>query len=306
MLKYIIKRLFTIIPTLFVIMTITFFVIRLVPGGPFDTEKKVPEAIKKNIEAKYHMNEPLVTQYVRYIADITLRFDLGPSYHYRAWSVNDLIAQSLPVSLSIGTLAIILSILLGITFGVISALKQNRFWDYFFMSFSIFGISMPLFLIAPLLILLLARGLHLLPVGGWGNPSQLVIPVLTLSFPYTAYIARLTKAGILENIRKDFVTTARAKGLPEKTILIRHVLKGSLIPVVSFLGPAYAGIITGSMVVELICGIPGMGRDFVQAAFNRDYLLITGVLLVYSLLLVVMNFIVDIVYALLDPRIRYK
>jgi oligopeptide transport system permease protein len=306
MIKYILRRLLTIIPTLFLIMTITFFVIRLVPGGPFDTEKKLPDAVKANIEKKYHSNEPLLNQYFRYLGDIVFHFDLGPSYHYQGWSVNDLIAQSLPVSLLIGTLAIIISITLGITIGVVSALKQNRFLDYFFMGFSILGISMPLFLIAPLLILLLARGLHWVPVGGWGDPVNLIVPVLTLSFPYTAYIARLTKAGILENVRKDFVTTARAKGLSERAILFRHVLKGSLIPVVSYIGPAYAGIITGSMVVEQICGVPGMGRDFVQAAFNRDYLLITGVLLVYSLLLVLMNFVVDIAYAVLDPRIRYK
>jgi len=240
------------------------------------------------------------------MGDVLFKFDLGPSFHYRGWSVNEIISNSLPVSLLIGTLSITLALLFGISLGIIAAVKQNKIWDYFTMGFSIIGISTPLFLIAPVLILVLARLLHLVPVGGWGSPAQIVIPVLTLSFPYLAYIARLTKAGLLDNIRKDYVITARAKGLSESTILFRHVLKGSLIPVVSFTGPAFAGIITGSMVVELICSIPGMGRDFVQAAFNRDYTLIAGVLLTYSLLLIMMNFIVDIVYVLLDPRIKYR
>jgi oligopeptide transport system permease protein len=306
MLKYGLKRLVSSVPTFFIILTVVFFMIRLVPGGPFDSEKKIPDVLKQNLEKKYHLDEPLWKQYFRYVGDVVFRFDLGPSFHYRGWSVNDLIGRSLPVSLLIGTLAIILALILGILSGIISALKQNTFLDYLFMSISIFGISMPLFLIAPLLILLLARWLHLVPVGGWGMPSQLIIPALALSLPYTAYIARLTKAGMLENMRKDFVMTARSKGLPETTILFRHVLKGSLIPVISFLGPAYAGIVTGSMIVEEICNIPGMGRDFVQAAFNRDYTLIAGVLLVYSLLLIFMNLLVDLIYALLDPRIRYR
>jgi oligopeptide transport system permease protein len=306
MLKFLAARFLSTIPTVFIIMTMIFFVIRAVPGGPFDTEKKIPDALKQNIERKYHLDESLPRQYLRWLGDITFRFDLGPSFHYRGWSVNDLIAQSLPVSLLVGTLALLLALVFGLVFGSVSALRQNGFWDYLLMTFSVFGISLPLFLIAPLLILLFARLLHLLPVGGWGGPLNLIIPAVTLALPYTAYVARLTKAGLLDQLRRDYVVTARAKGLPETTILTRHVLRGSLIPVVSFLGPAYAGIVTGSMVVEQICNVPGMGRDFVQAAFNRDYTLIAGVLLVYSLLLVAANFLVDVLYAALDPRIQYR
>ncbi len=243
--------------------------IRLVPGGPFDAEKKLPESIRKNLEKKYHMDEPLVKQYLRYMSDVVLRFDFGPSFSDRARTVNDLIALKLPVSFTIGSLAILLALVFGMLIGIVSALKQNKFLDYFFMSFALLGISAPLFLIAPLFILLFARLLGWVPVAGWGRFGNLLIPVLSLSLPYMAYISRLTKAGVLDIIRSDFVTTARAKGLSERTIMIKHVLKGGIIPVVSFLGPAFAGIITGSMVIEQICHIPGMGRDFILAAIDQ-------------------------------------
>ena len=306
MLKYILRRILFLIPTLLIIITIIFFVIRLAPGGPFDAEKKIPEIIKQNLEKKYHLDESLIKQYFRYMADIIFKFDLGPSYSDRARSVNDLIAQKLPVSFTIGSLAILIAFIFGVTIGIISALKQNKFLDYFFMSFALVGISAPLFLIAPVFILLFARLLGLVPVAGWGSFGNLLVPVLALSLPYTAYISRLTKSGMLDIIRSDFITTARAKGLKERVIIVKHVLRGALIPVVSFLGPAFAGIITGSMVIEQICNIPGMGRDFVLAAFNRDYTLVAGVMITYSVLLLVLNLVVDILYAFMDPIVKNK
>lgn len=306
MTKYILRRLLHLIPTLFIIITIIFFIIRLAPGGPFDTEKKVPEIIKQNLERKYHLDEPLIKQYIRYLGDLVFRLDFGPSFSDRARSVNDLIAMKLPISLTIGSLAILIAFIFGVTIGVISALKQNTFLDYFFMSFALLGISTPLFLIAPVFILLFARILGWVPVAGWGRFSNLLIPVLSLSLPYVAYISRLTKTGMLDIIRSDFVITARAKGLSERVIIIKHVLRGALIPVISFLGPAFAGIITGSMVIEQICNIPGMGRDFVLAAFNRDYTLVAGVMITYSVLLLILNLVVDILYAFLDPRVKYS
>ncbi len=304
MLKYILRRILFLIPTLLIIITIIFFVIRLAPGGPFDAEKKIPEIIKQNLEKKYHLDESLIKQYFRYMADIIFKFDLGPSYSDRARSVNDLIAQKLPVSFTIGSLAILIAFIFGVTIGIISALKQNKFLDYFFMSFALVGISAPLFLIAPVFILLFARLLGLVPVAGWGSFGNLLVPVLALSLPYTAYISRLTKSGMLDIIRSDFITTARAKGLKERVIIVKHVLRGALIPVVSFLGPAFAGIITGSMVIEQICNIPGMGRGFVLAAFHLGYTLVAGVVITYTVLLLVLNLVVDILYAFLDTILK--
>lgn len=306
MLKFIFRRLLNMIPTMLIIITMIFFIIRLVPGGPFDAERNVPEIIKHNLEKKYHLDEPLLKQYLRYMGDLLLRGDFGPSFKYRAYSVNDLIRIKFPVSFQIGSFALLIAFIFGVTFGLISAFKQNTFLDYLFMSFALLGISTPLFVVVPLFIILFARVFHLVPVAGWGRLSNMLVPVLSLALPYTAYITRLTKAGVLDIIRKDFVVTARAKGLSNSTILVKHVLKGSLIPVVTFLGPAFAGIVTGSMVVEQICSIPGMGRDYVLAAFNRDYTLVAGVMITYAALLMLMNFLVDIIYAYLDPRIKYS
>ncbi|NPV39032.1 Oligopeptide transport system permease protein OppB [Brevinematales bacterium NS] len=306
MLRYVVKRFLAMIPTLFVIMTVTFFIIRLVPGGPFSREKQLPEQVLKNLEAKYHLDEPLWKQYFRYMGDILFRLDFGPSFRSRVFTVNDIIKRKFPVSFQVGVEALLVALVFGLTFGIISALYRNKWPDYLFTGISVLGISIPMFVIASLFILVLARWLRLVPVAGWGDYRYHLIPVLSLAWPYMAYITRLTKVGIVENMHKDYVTTARAKGLPESTILVKHVLKGSLIPVASFLGPAFAGIVTGSMVVESICNIPGIGVEFVQSAFNRDYTVITGITIVYATLLVFMNFVVDMVYALLDPRIRYK
>ena len=307
--KYIIRRLLSLIPTMFIIVTLSFFLIRFAPGGPFSSEKKVPEQVLQNLMKKYHMDEPMGKQYLRYLGDV-LRGDFGPSFRYRDSTVNELIADSLPNSIVLGSFALLCATLAGIGVGIISSLKQNRWQDYTAMSIAVVGISVPLFVIGPVLQLAFAMKLHWLPLSGWitgrDGLKAMILPALTLSFPYFAYIARLSRASLLEVLRSDYVRTARAKGLPERVVIVKHVLKGGLLPIVSYLGPAFSGIITGSIVVESVFAIPGVGRIFVQSALNRDYTLIMGEVIVYSLILVAMNFIVDIVYGFLDPRIAYK
>lgn len=307
--KYIIRRFLGLIPTLFIIITISFFIIRIAPGGPFDTERAVPEQILRNLEAKYHLDEPIIQQYGRYLFDI-IRGDLGPSYKYQDHDVNFYIFQSLPNSMLLGVIALAISLTFGISFGTFSAIRQNSFIDYFAMSLAVIGISIPLFVIGPVLMYVFAMRLGWLPTAGWITGEYgwltMIMPAITLSFPYFANIARLTRASMLETLRSDYVRTAKAKGLKNSVIIIKHVLKGALLPVVSYLGPAFAGIITGSVVVEKIFRVPGLGQFFVQSSFNRDYTLIMGVVIVYSVILIVMNFIVDIIYSFLDPRISYK
>jgi oligopeptide transport system permease protein len=309
MTKFIIRRFLSLIPTMFVIVTLSFFLIRIAPGGPFSSEKKLPEVVLQNIMKKFHMDEPMPKQYLRYLGDV-LRGDFGPSYRYKESTVNELIAQSFPTSIVLGTVALALASLAGVGVGIISALKQNRWQDYTAMSLAVVGISVPLFVIGPVLQLVFAMQLKWLPVSGWITGRNgwvtIIMPALTLSFPYFAYIARLSRASILEVLRSDYVRTARAKGLKESVVVAKHVLKGALLPVVSYLGPAFSGIITGSIVVESVFVVPGVGRIFVQSALNRDYTLIMGEVIIYSLILVVMNFAVDVVYGLLDPRIAYK
>jgi oligopeptide transport system permease protein len=309
MTRYIIRRLLGLIPTIFIIVTLSFFLIRFAPGGPFSSEKKLPEAVLQNILKKYHMDEPLPKQYLRYMNDI-LHGDLGPSYRYKESTVNELIAQSFPVSIILGTVALALATLSGIGVGITSAIKQNKWQDYTAMSLAVIGISVPLFVIGPILQLVFGMKLKWLPLSGWITDRKgwvtIILPAITLSFPYFAYIARLSRTSILEAFRSDYVRTARSKGLKESVIIVKHVLKGALLPIVSYLGPAFSGIITGSIVVESIFLVPGVGRIFVQSALNRDYTLIMGEVIVYSLILIVMNFIVDVVYGFLDPRIAYK
>ncbi len=309
MTKYIIRRFLGLFPTIFIIITLSFFIIRIAPGGPFDMEKTIPKQILENIEKKFHMDEPLLVQYGRYLLDM-LRGDLGPSYRYQDRDVNYYIFNSLPNSLLLGLISLTMAVTLGIGVGMISAVKQNTWADYTAMSFAVIGISVPLFVVGPVLMYFLALQWKLLPTSGWITGRHgwvtLIMPALTLAFPYFAYNARLSRASILEVLRSDYVRTARAKGLKERTVLFKHVLKGALLPVVSYLGPAFAGIVTGSVVVETIFRVPGMGKFFVQSAFNRDYTLIMGTVIVYSVLLIIMNFIVDIVYSFLDPRVTYK
>ncbi len=308
MAKYLIRRILSLIPTLFVIVTLSFFLIRLAPGGPFARERDVPEAILQNLMKKYHMDEPLSRQYLRYLGDV-VRWDLGPSFRSKDYSVNDLINAGLPVSMTLGVTSLVLAVVFGVAVGIMSALKQNKWQDYVAVSIAVIGISVPLFVIGPVLQLIFAMKLKILPLGQWFSTNgwvAIILPAITLSFPYFAYIARLSRASLLEVLRSDYVRTARAKGLKESTVIGKHVLKGALLPVVTYLGPAFSGIVIGSVVVETIFLVPGIGRPFVNSAINRDYTLIMGDVIVYSLILVVANLIVDILYGFLDPRITYK
>ena len=306
MLRYAFKRLLGAIPTLVVLITLAFFMIRIAPGGPFDTEKALPPEIEANLNAAYHLDEPLWQQYLRYMGNI-LQGDFGPSFQYKEFSVNELIGQGFPVSLTIGGLAILLALVVGSTLGTIAALRQNKPTDYTVMTLAMTGISIPNFVVAPLLILVFAVGLGWFPAGGWedGGLSKMVLPVIALSLPYIAYISRLMRSSMIETLRSNYIRTARAKGMAEHTIILRHALKPAFLPVLSFLGPAAAAIITGSVVIEKIFGIPGLGRYFVQGALNRDYTLVMGVVIFYGILIIVFNFLVDLLYGALDPKVRY-
>lgn len=305
MLTYSLRRFLGAWPTLLVLVTLSFFLVRAAPGGPFDAEKNLPPEIEANLAAKYHLDEPLWQQYLRYLGDLACG-DLGPSFKYADYTVNELIAQGFPVSLRLGLAAMAVALLIGLPAGMLAALRQNRPLDHVTMAAAMTGISVPGFVVAPLLILVFAVHLGWLPAGGLsGGLSAWILPVTALSLPLLAYIARLTRASLIEVWRSPFIRTARAKGLPLRVILVRHALKPTLLPVVSFLGPALAGVITGSVVIEAIFGIPGLGRYFVQGALNRDYTLVMGVVVFYGALIIVFNFLVDLLYALLDPRVRY-
>ncbi|MES1944669.1 oligopeptide transport system permease OppB [Salinisphaera sp. PC39] len=304
MLAYAIRRIAGAIPTLLILLTLAFVMIRAAPGGPFDAEKQLPPQIEANLRAKYHLDEPLYEQYARYLWDV-MHFDFGPSFQYQDLTVNQLIASGFPVSLKLGLASLVFALLLGVPIGILAALRQNRITDYGLMTLAMLGISIPNFVLAPLLILLLAVHRDWLPAGGLGGPSHYVIPVIALGTAIMAYVARLTRGSTIEVLRSDYIRTARAKGLPMRRVLFLHALPAALTPVVSFLGPATAGIITGSVVIETIFGIPGLGRFFVQGALNRDYTLVMGVVLFYGILIVVFNLIVDLVYAWLDPRVKY-
>lgn len=303
--SYSVRRLAGAIPTLLVLVTLTFFMIRIAPGGPFDTEKALPPAIEANLAAKYHLDEPLWRQYRRYLGQLA-RGDLGPSFHYEDYTVNELIAQGLPVSATIGVAAMVLALFLGVAAGTVAALRQNRAADHMVMTLAMTGISIPSFVVAPLLILAFAVQLGWLPAGGTGGPGHLILPVLALALPPVAYIARLTRGGLIEVWRQPYIRTARAKGLPMWLILARHAARPALLPVISYLGPALAGVMTGSVVIETIFGLPGIGRYFILGALNRDYTLVMGVVVFYGVLVIAFNFLVDLIYAALDPRVRYR
>ena len=309
MLRFTLRRLFSLIPTIFLIISLAFIIVRSAPGGPFSSERNTTPEILENLKKKYHMDESMPRQYLRYVGGV-LQGDLGPSFRYKDYTVNQLVRQALPTSMVLGSLALAVAALLGIGVGILSALKQNTWIDYTTMSLAVIGISVPLFVIGPLLKLFLAIRHDWLPTSGWLGERNgwvvLIMPVTTLCLPYLASIARLTRASVLDVLRADYIRTARAKGLSETAVMLRHVLKGALLPVVSYLGPTFALILTGTVVVETIFTIPGMGRFYVQAAFNRDYTLILGDVIVVSILMMVMNFFVDILYGFLDPRISYK
>ncbi len=305
MARHVLRRLLSLVPTLLMLITVAFFLMRVAPGGPFDNEKLLPAEIEANLEAKYHMDESLLQQYFRYLSQIAV-LDFGPSIQYKDWTVNELIGQAMPVSLTIGLSAMVLAFLLGTLLGISAALRQNTRVDYFLMGVGMLGISIPNFVIAPILILLLAVYAGWLPAGGWDwSIASMVLPVVTLSLPVTAYIARLTRGSMIEVMHSNFIRSARAKGLPESTVIRRHALRPALLPVISFLGPATAGMISGSVIIERIFSIPGLGSYFVQGALNRDYSLVMGVVIFYGVLIILLNFLVDLIYAWLNPKVRY-
>jgi oligopeptide transport system permease protein len=306
MLRFIIRRLIITIPTILVVITITWGLIRLAPGNFYTGNKPIPDAIVSNIREKYGLDKPWHQQYRRTMVRI-LKLDFGTSLSYPGQSVNAIIYRSLPVSATVGLLAYLLALVVGITAGSIAALKQNSKWDHASMVLAMLGISIPNFVLGPILVLLFSLTLYWLPPSRWeGFPSKsMILPVITLSAIYMAYIARLTRAGMLEVLRSDYIRTARAKGLSETQVVIRHALRGGLLPVVSFTGPSLAFLLTGTVVVERIFVLPGLGNYFIQASLNRDEPLILGIVAFIAMTLLLMNLLVDITYAYLDPRIRY-
>jgi len=307
MVRFIIRRLLVTIPTILVVISITWVLIKLAPGNFYSGEKRLPAAIEKNIREKYGLDKPWYQQYGRTMWNIIGHGDFGTSLRFEGQSVNSIIVRSLPVSAGIGILAYILALAVGITAGSIAALKQNSRWDYASMAGAMLGISIPNFVLGPILVLVFSLSLYWLPPSRWGGfPSRnLILPILTLSAVYMAYIARLTRAGMLEVLRSDYIRTARSKGLSEKDVVVRHALRGGLMPVVSYTGPALAFLLTGTVVVERIFALPGLGNYFIQASLNRDEPLIIGIVAFIAIALLLMNLLVDIAYAFLDPRVRY-
>jgi oligopeptide transport system permease protein len=300
------SRLLGCLPTLFCIVTISFFVVRLAPGGPFDQEQALPPQIRANLDRLYGLDQPLGVQYLHYLNGLA-HGDFGPSFKLRDFSVSELIAEGLPLSLTVGAAAMVLAVLLGISLGVAGALRRNTAADYGITTLVVLGVAIPSFVTGPLFALVFGLYLHWLPVAGWepGEPRYLILPVLTLALPIMAYVARITRGSLLEALRANYVRTARARGLGEIRVLWRHALRPALLPVVSYLGPAAAYAVTGSLVVETVFGLPGTGRYLVQGAINRDYTLVMGMITVYGALTLALNLIADIVYGWLDPTVRH-
>lgn len=302
--RFIGSRLLQAVPVLFIVITATFFLVRFAPGGPFDTEKAVIPEVKRALEAQYKLDQPLFAQYLGYLGDLA-QGDFGPSFKYPGRTVNELIAAGFPATAELGLYALLIAVVLGMSAGVVAALKPNTWSDYLPMSAAMIGICMPTLLLGPLLVLVFGLWLEWVPVSGWGDvPGDKILPSLTLGAAYAAYIARLTRSGMLEVLSQDYIRTARAKGLPERVVILKHALRGGVIPVVAFLGPAFAGLLSGSFVVETVFQIPGLGRFFVQAAFNRDYTMILGSTVFFAVLIVVFNLLSDVLAAWLNPRLR--
>jgi len=326
LLRFLARRALWFALTLWAVLTISFVLMHSVRGGPFSAERSLHPVIERNVQARYHLDWPLWRQYLQYTGPLNLdehgpkllggdgtrifggvlTGDLGPSFKYRDFSVNEILGQSIPISMTLGALALLWAMTLGITTGVVAALYRGRPLDLFMRLFATLGIALPNFVIAGLLVLLLSFTMRLFPVAGWGTPGHLVLPALALGAPFAAYISRLTRTGMLETLSQDFIRTARAKGLPPPTVIVRHALRGGLLPVVSYLGPAIAGILTGSLVIEKIFAIPGTGTHFVNSALNRDYTLSMGVTLLYTVMVYALNTAVDLAYTFLDPRIRLE
>ncbi len=305
MFRFIARRLLETIPVLFIIVTATFFMVRFVPGGPFDSEKATTPEIRANLEAYYGLNLPLHEQYTNYLKAI-LQGDLGRSTKYASRTVNEIIADKLPASLQLGGLSLLIALVLGLTAGVIAAIKRNTKIDYVASSFAMVGICVPTFVLGPLLVLVFAIHLGWFSASGWYSWDDRILPSLTLGIVYAAGIARLTRGGMLEVLNLDYIRTARAKGASEARVIFKHALRGGLLPVVAYLGPAIAGILTGSFVIETIFQIPGLGREFVNSAFNRDYTLVLGTVILYAVLIIALNLVVDVVQVWLNPKLKFE
>ncbi len=303
---YALRRLLATIPTLLAVITLCYLLLHLPPGGPFDTEHKIPEAVLANLQAKYHLNEPLWKQYLLYLGSL-LQGDLGASFRYEDWSVNDLVAKALPISAAIGGGSLLMAIFIGVGLGTMAALKQNSLADYLTMMMSSVGSVFPSFVIGPLLILVFALWLGLAPAGGWDNfaPRYMVLPMALLIFINVATIARVMRGSMIEVLGSNFIRTARAKGLPMRTLVLRHAMKPALLPVVSLIGPMAISSITSAVVTESVFSLPGLGKLIVTGASNRDYTLVLGLVVLVTVVTVVFNLLVDLAYALLDPKIRY-
>jgi oligopeptide transport system permease protein len=305
MLRFIVVRLLQTIPVLIVVATVTFFMVRSVPGGPFDSEKSVSPEIKKQLEAYYGLDKPLWRQYVDYMARLGTG-DLGPSLKYTNRTVKEMILETFPLSMKLGLFALSIALVFGISAGVMAALKPNTLLDYFASSVSILGICLPTFVTGPILVLVFALNLRWFNASGYFDSSDYVLPAIALGFAYAAYVSRMTRGGMLEIMNQDFIRTARAKGASETRVVLRHALRGGLLPVVSFLGPATAGIMTGSFVIESIFQLPGIGRHFVTSVFNRDHTMVIGTALFFATLLVLLNLLVDVVLVWLNPKLKLQ
>lgn len=306
MFSFIIRRVLVAVPTILALITVSFVLMHAAPGGPFTNERNVPAAVMENIEAKYNLDKPLWQQYFIYVGNVA-QGDLGPSFRYKDFTVNELIESSFPRSAYIGAWSFLFVMVFGVGLGVIAALKQNRWPDYTVMTAAMTGVVFPNFVMAPLLVLLFAVTLRWLPAGGWegGQVEYIVMPIIAMATSYIAQVARITRSSMIETLRSPYIRTARAKGIPRRKIVLRHALKPALIPVVSYLGPAFVGIITGSVIIDQVFSTGGIGQHFVNGAINRDYSLILGITILVGVLTIVFNAVVDILYTWLDPRVRY-
>lgn len=303
LLRYLLRRCVDTIIGLFLIITVVFFLMHSIPGGPFAQEKRLPPEIEKNINERYHLNDPLLKQYMDYLKNLA-KGDLGPSFKYQDQTVNDLIKNGFPVSATLGAIAVVFSLLIGCMAGIIAALNQNKWQDYIAIILAAVNFSVPSFIMAPLLMYVFALKLGWLPAAMWGTPQQVILPALALSAAPTAFIANLMRSSMLEVLQQDYIKTAKAKGLTERVIVYRHAVKNAILPVITYLGPLVAGILTGSFIIERIFVIPGLGEHFVTSISNRDYTVILGITIFYSAFLMIMNLLVDIAYVLINPRIK--
>ncbi len=307
MLRFVIRRMLIAVPTLLILIVISFFLMQLAPGGPFTSERVLPPQVLANIQAKYGLDQSLWMQLWTYVSDIVFHLDFGPSYQYKDRSVNDIIAQGFPVTLTYGTISFVVAVVVGVSFGVMAAIRHNTRLDYAAVGFTFAAQSLPNFVMAPILVIIFTWQLGWLPGGGWngGQWQYLVMPVIALSTSYMASIARITRSSMLEVLNSNFIRTARAKGLPDRTIIWRHAMKPTMMPVVSYLGPAFVGMITGSVVIDMYFSTGGIGRSFVNSALNRDYSVMLGLTILYGALTIIFNLVADVLYAWLDPKIRY-